>query len=118
LRKAIEINVQIKNLNEAARTLHNLGSFFFDQGLLVKSAEVLNQAIDLYRDAESREEEADCLYKHALALERQGRSVGDISHLTFQYPSTTFVGVLSLILSLPFLALELLTIQYDTYDLS
>jgi hypothetical protein len=46
-------------------------------------------------------------------------AVGDIGHLTFRYyPSTTFVSVLSLIVSVPFLALELFTTQYDTYDLS
>jgi tetratricopeptide (TPR) repeat protein len=73
-RKATEINSQIKDFYWAARELHDLGSFFLDQGLLVKSAEVFSQAIDLYRDAGNREGEADCLYKHALALERQGRS--------------------------------------------
>jgi tetratricopeptide (TPR) repeat protein len=73
-RKATEINIQMKDLYWAAKTLQDLGSFFLDQGLLVKAAEVFSQAIDLYRDAENREGEADCLYKHAFALEQQGRS--------------------------------------------
>jgi hypothetical protein len=46
-----------------------------------------------------------------------GKLVGDIGHLTFRYPSTTFVGVLSFIVSLPFLSLELLTTHHDAYDL-
>jgi hypothetical protein len=46
------------------------------------------------------------------------RVVGDIGHLTFRHPSTTFVGFLSLIVSLPFLSLEILTTHHDAYDLS
>jgi tetratricopeptide (TPR) repeat protein len=73
-RKATEINIRMKNLYWAAKTLQDLGSFFLDQGLLVKAAEVFSQAIDLYRDAGARYGQARCLYKHAVSLEQQGQS--------------------------------------------
>jgi tetratricopeptide (TPR) repeat protein len=73
-RKATEINIQIKDFYWAARELHDLGCSFLGQGLPVKSAEAFSQAIDLYRDAEDREGEADCLYNHACSLERLGQS--------------------------------------------